>query len=521
MQDLLDQFYEYLWGIWRYRWAGLVCAWLVAVMGWLWVAQMPEQYVAKARIHIDSSSILRPLLRGLAIQPDVNRQVALMSKTLFSRPNMEKLMRMTDLDLQVTNDLEREALLNRLRNSLSLSSGGRSSSDIYSISFKHEDREVAKKVVQSVITVVVENTLGDKRKDSAGAQEFLDEKIADYASRMAEAEARLADFKHKHAGAMPGQTGGYYQNLSATKTQLREAQLQLDEISNRRREMERQLEDLEEDDDEFGFGEFDSPEVSSSYDSRILTLEGKRDDLLMRYTERHPAVIQTTSLIAELEADKQAELDELAEQAQEEDMPSMGLQTSPVYQQMRAMLSETEARAAELKVRVGEYKNRVASLEDMVGSIPRVEAEFKELNRDYGVISRQHNTLLQRRESARLSGDVEQNASGVKFRVIDPPFVPLEPTEPDKLLLHSGAFIAAIGVGGGLALLLSLLRPVICNRRSLERLAGFPVLGSVSMIASVSEKKKALHEKLLFASMVLFLFLTFAGVNLGQSLLST
>lgn len=130
----------------------------------------------KARIHIDSSSILRPLLRGLAIQPDINRQVALMSKTLFSRPNMEKLMRMTDLDLQVTNDLEKEALLSRLRSSLHLSSGGRGSSDIYSVSFKHEDRDVAKKVVQSVITVVVENTLGDKREDRAGAEEFIDQK---------------------------------------------------------------------------------------------------------------------------------------------------------------------------------------------------------------------------------------------------------------------------------------------------------------------------------------------------------
>ncbi len=519
MQDLLDQFYEHLWGIWRYRWTGLACAWIVAVLGWVWVAQMPEQYVAKARIHIDSSSILRPLLRGLAIQPDINRQVALMSKTLFSRPNMEKLMRMTDLDLQVTNDLEKEALLNRLRSSLSLSSGGRNSSDIYSISFKHDERDVAKKVVQAVITVIVENTLSDKRQDNAGAREFLDEKIADYASRMAEAETRLAEFKHKHAGAMPGEMGGYYKGLSGAKSQHREAQLQFDEINNRRREMKRQLEDLEEEDGEFGFGEFDSPEISSSYDSRILSLESKRDDLLMRFTNRHPSVIQTTSLIAELKVDKQKELDDLAEQG--EDSPSMGLQTSPVYQQMRAMLSETEARSAELKVRVGEYKNRVASLEEMVDSIPRVEAEFKELNRDYGVVSRQHNTLLQRRESARLSGDVEQNASGVKFRVIDPPFVPLEPTEPDKLLLHSGAFITAIGLGGGIALVLSLLRPVVCSRRSLEQLVGLPVLGSVSLIASVSEKKKALHEKLFFASMVLFLFLTFAGVNLGQSLLST
>ena len=108
----------------------------------------------------------------------------------------------------------------------------------------------------------------------------------------------------------------------------------------------------------------------------------------------------------------------------------------------------------------------------------------------------------------------------MQFRVIDPPFGPLEPPEPDKLLRHSGAFVAAIGFGGGFALLLSLLRPVVCNRRGLERLVSLPVLGSVSMVTSVVEKKKALHEKLLFASMVLFLFLTFAGVNLGQSLLA-
>lgn len=519
MQDLLDQLYEYLWGIWRYRWTGLVCAWVIAVTGWIWVAQMPEQYVAKARIHVDSSTILRPLLQGLAIQPNIDRQVDLMSRTLFSRPNLEKLMRMTDLDLRATNDLEKEAVLNQLRSSLSLSGGDRGNSDIYSIAFKHSDRDVAKKVVQSVITVVVENTLGDKRTDSAGARDFIDEQIADYASRMAEAEKRLADFKHKHVGTMPGQAGDYYQHLSAAKEQLNEAQLQLSEIANRRSEMRRQLEDLAEEDGEFGFGEFDAPGASSSYDSRILSLESKRDDLLMRYTDRHPAVVQTSSLIEELEKDKQEELEMLAAEAS--DMPSAGLQTSPVYQQARAMLSETEARAAELQVRVAEYKRRVASLEEKVDSIPLIEAELKELDRDYGVIAAQHNTLLSRRESARLSGNVEQNANGVKFKIVDPPFVPLEPTEPDKFLLYSGAFIAAIGAGGGLALLVSLLRPVVSNRRSLERMSGLPVLGSVTLIASPSEKKRALHEKLAFASVFLFLFLAFAGINLGQSLLST
>ncbi len=69
MQELLIPVLEYLRGIWRFRWIGLTVAWVVCLVGWLFVAQMPEKYVATARVNIDTNTVLRPLLRGLAIQP--------------------------------------------------------------------------------------------------------------------------------------------------------------------------------------------------------------------------------------------------------------------------------------------------------------------------------------------------------------------------------------------------------------------------------------------------------------------
>ncbi|MEZ5481300.1 MAG: hypothetical protein R3E73_03730 [Porticoccaceae bacterium] len=94
-------------------------------------------------MHVDSNSILRPLLR-VAIQPNIDQRVELMSRTLISRPNLEKLMRMTDLDLRAKNEKEKEQLLTELKSSIELA-GSRRNSSLYSVSFYHGDRDLAKK----------------------------------------------------------------------------------------------------------------------------------------------------------------------------------------------------------------------------------------------------------------------------------------------------------------------------------------------------------------------------------------
>ncbi len=211
-----------------------------------------------------------------------------MSKTLLSRPNLEKLMRMTDLDLQAKIDLQKEAMLKMLRGEIRLS-GDRRNRSLYSVSFKHRDRDTAKRVVQSVLTVFIESTLGEKRTESEGAQEFLDQQIKDYEQRLREAEARRAEFKRKHAGNLPGQGGGYYAKLEAAKNQLATAKLALKEAQNRKRQLKQQLADEEpeiEGDSMFGSQEF------SPLDARIQSLQAKLDELLVKYTDRHPEVRQ-------------------------------------------------------------------------------------------------------------------------------------------------------------------------------------------------------------------------------------
>jgi polysaccharide chain length determinant protein (PEP-CTERM system associated) len=511
MQEAIAQIFSYIWGVWRFRWLALSIAWAIAIIGWVFVQQMPDRYVATARVYVDSNSVLRPLLSGLTIQPNIEQRIAMMSRTLLSRPNLEKLMRMTDLDLLVQSDVEKEELLAKLRETISLT-GNRTNASLYSISVDHEQRDTAKRIVQSLITVFIESSLSDKREDSSGAQDFLDEQIADYEVRLVEAEDRLAAFKQRYTGLLPGEGGGFYKNLAEARQNLATAQLQLRELTNRRDELRKQIEG-----EEPMFLASGSANSGSPIDARIQALQAREDALLTQYTERYPEVVQIRTLIEELQAEKLASYESAKASGFGGDYA--GLTTSPVYQGMRSMLAESEAQIAELNVRVAEFKRRTEALENRVNNIPVIEAELKQLDRDYQVIAGQHQELLERREAAKLSQDVEQNASDVNFRVVDPPFVPFKPSEPNKFLLNSAVLVLALGIGAAFALLASLIKPVVVDQRSLTRLTGLPLLGSVTLIPSPEQKKRDAVALMAFSSLTLALILVFVGVNVGQTLL--
>src|SRR5213080_3883912 len=137
MNELYRELLDHLRGIWHRRWIGLAVAWLAVAIGIAIVYRIPERYEATARVYVDTESILRPLLAGLAIQPNLDQQVALMSRTLISRPNIEKLIRMADLDLKAKTQADRDELIDNVIKAISLT--GNITSNLYVISYRDAD----------------------------------------------------------------------------------------------------------------------------------------------------------------------------------------------------------------------------------------------------------------------------------------------------------------------------------------------------------------------------------------------
>lgn len=532
MQDLIIKILDDVRGSWRFRWVGLVAAWVICIAGWLYVFTMPNIYEAAARVYVDSQTVLGPLLRGLALDPNVESELSVVRQALLSRPSLETVARKTDLDLRATTPEQREALLASLQERISVTTEVRSRSSatdgLYSITFQDRSREKSLAVVETLLNTFVEETLGSKRVGQESAQRFLDDEIADLEARLTEAESRLADFKKRNVGVMPDSQGDYFARLQTEMTELGSVQRAVNLAESRRAELMRQLSG----EDPFLFG-FDSPTPAASGEAgditfRIQEMESRLEEMLLRYTEKHPEVIAVRSTIEELRKRQQEELARLQAGKPGTGSLASSLQSNPIYQGIQAELNRTEVQLAELRRDVAQRSARVAELQRLVDTVPEVEAELARLNRDYEITRARYLELVERRETAKLSESAEKQGV-VKFQIIDPPAVGLQPVAPARVLLLIGVLI--LGIGGALALMygLNMLRPVYQNTRVLAEQTGRPVLGAVSRTwlepQRLEERKGLLAfsgaASLLAVVCILFVILSEPAVRIAQRILGS
>ncbi len=520
MHELAAQLLSHLRATWRYRWYAVVFAWVAAIAGWIGVKQMPDRYAASARVYVDTQSVLRPLLAGLAVQPNVDQIIGMMSRTLISRPNLEKVIRMADMDIKLKTPEDREQMINQLTKFLSIGGAG---GNLYTISYSDQNPQEAKRIVQSLLTIFVEGSLGDKRKDSDSARRFIDEQLKSYSEKLVAAETAVTEFKRGHLGLMPGEGGGYYGQLLQAKAAMEQAMLESKEAENARDAIKKQLTD---ETPPSLLNDQGAPEAppSPEIDGRVLGLEQKLDTLRLNYTEQHPDIVAILRTIAQLKEQKKAEF-ELKEKKRAEAKPGKPAPTptqarDPVYQQLNLAIAEVEARVAAMKARVAEYEKRYDGLKGLVNAVPQIEAEFKQLTRDYETIRRNYEQLLSRRESAQISGEMEANSTVMDFRVIDPPQVPSTPFAPNRPLLMSMVLLGALAGGIAFAFLISQLKPTIQDEQGLREISGLPVLGSVIMAWTDAQKTKLKKGLIGFALSVVSLLSAY-GAIMAVLMLST
>ena len=239
MEEILRQALVVLRASWQRRRIGMLAAWLIGAIAAGVILRIPDKYEASARIFVDTQSILKPLMSGLAVQPNVEWQIMMLSRTLISRPNVEKLIRMADMDLSIKDKAAREELIERLTKTLVIQSTNRD--NLYTISYRDSDPAKAQRVVQALVSIFVESSLGDKRQDSTTARKFIDDQIRSTEKKLEEAENRLKEFKLRNVEIQTAEGKSSIDRLSEIAVMLDKARLELREAEQARDALRRQI----------------------------------------------------------------------------------------------------------------------------------------------------------------------------------------------------------------------------------------------------------------------------------------
>ncbi|QIM51861.1 XrtA system polysaccharide chain length determinant [Hydrogenophaga crocea] len=486
MHDFIQQLGNALRGMWLYRRTGVIVAWLVAALATVGVMFIPDRFEASARVYVDTQSILRPLMAGLTIQPDVDQQVAMLGRTLISRPTIEKLVESTDFGVPNATKAQRDALVARMMQNIQLKSTGRD--NLYTISMRDESPQFALHVVDALMKAFIASREGASSADSKNAREFIDEQIRNYEAKLSEAESRLKDFKLRHIDMQTQGNIDMAARIAENTTQVSQARLELREAESAREAARAQLEQARNlaRAATQNTGGFATPEV----DARLTELKRNLDGLLQRYTDRHPDVENTRKLIAELEQQKARQVEELRRQAQAAGTQRSGIEANPTVIEMSRTLAAAEVQVASLRARLGEYESRGARIREQAKAAPQIEAELAQLNRDYDVHRKNYEDLVGRRETVALSNELQSDSRLAQFRVVEPPQVGRRPVAPNRVLLMPVVLLAALAAGIGSTLLLSNLRPVFFDAASLRGAVDLPLLGTVTLVRSAQVRQR-------------------------------
>lgn len=468
----------------RHRWTAMLVTWVVCGLGWLGVQMLPSQYESSARVYADADAILSLLLRGIAVDSSPAGQVEVLQRTLLSRPNLDRIITRTDLDLRVNTPEEREALVQALTRSIRITTQTR---NLFTIDYRDTNPRVARDVVQATVTLFLEAATNTDREQMDSARQFVQQQIGVYEGLLRDAEARRAAFQARFLDILPNDALGGVSRLETARARLAQVQ---GELQDARMLRQITMEQMEAAPTTLAGG--------AGGGGRLAEAERSLSELRLRLTERHPQVAAARGIVEELRRTGAGR------------GTAAAARSNPVLEQLRVRLVDVDGQIASLERQERAGEAEVERLDAIARTAPEVRAQSLNLSRDYTILQRNLEELLTRREALQIAGAARTNSDRVRLEVVDPPIVPSRPIAPNRPLLFAGVLLAGIGAGLAVAFLLSQLDRTFYTLRDLRGL-GLPVVGAIS----APPAPRTYFAGITFTLVILLLLASFAAVLMG------
>ena len=206
-------------------------------------------------------------------------------------------------------------------------------------------------------------------------------------------------------------------------------------------------------------------------------------------------------LIAELKKGNSAQPDGNAETRSEPDtlQNSALLQLQSQLQSNQVEIANRERDIAALKAKVGDYQARL-------NQEPVSEQQLADLTRGYDQSKTSYDDLLKKENESKMATSMEQMQQGERFRMLDPPSLPLKPDFPNRLKfcaigLGVGLMLGLVVVGG-----LEFLDDRLYTEQALKALLPIKVISEIPRILTPADELRSKRKMLLGWAMAALVF---------------
>lgn len=472
----------------------LTCAALYVGINW------PNVYTSSTSIYVEEQNIMGPLMQGAAVQTEVIDRSRIAREIIYGRKLLLKVLAETGLDTNTKNPVELERMMEGIRQRTTVT--GRP--NLITIEYQDSDPERAYAITKHLADFFIAESLADKARESEAAFEFIDNQAQAYKEKLLQSEDELEQFRAENEEARPGIVNEIGQRNAALATQLDQISQELNEARIRRASLERQLSGEAEMATNFSRAE--------QYNTRIAELQSQLDTLRLSYHETYPDIVHLKAQIADLRGAIAKEAGRQGENGRGRSgvIVDERVLANPVYQELQRTLYQTNTLIQTL---VSRHENTKQALGEQIALGKRVqefEARLAELTRDYEVNQEVYADLTRRRESARVSMNLDQAQKGLTMRVDEPPYMPHRPSGLQFIHFAIGGPILGLLLSIGIVVVVRKLDPRVRSEERIAEELGLPVLGVLPrMLVPVEARREAM------SSLALLLFLLAGMVSMA------
>ncbi len=480
---------DYLAILRRRRWWIAIPTVVVALGAYLVSLAIHDRYTSKTLVLVEQQKVPENYVRSV-VTDALNQRLATMQEQILSRTRLQPIIEKFGLQKQDTGHGPTEDLVDQLRGAIKISAvrtmvGTQPDAGLpgFTISFTADDPHLAQQICGEITSMFMEENLRVREQRAEGTTQFLTTQLEEAKRKLDQQDARVAAFKQRYIGQLPGQEQINMNLLMGLNTQLEAVTQLLSRTQQDKTYMESllaqqvaawQASQTTNNPDSLG------PQLAA-LQSHLVTLEG-------RYTPDHPDVIKAKNDIAQLKK----KIDEAAAAA--ENKPDAEVHTTkliepPQIQQLRNQIHVVEQTLREKSQEQERLQGQIKTYQARVQLSPVVEEQSKEVTRDYQTALEFYNELLSKKTHSEMATDLERRQQGEQFRVMDPPNLPGRASFPNRPLFAAEGLGGGLALGLGLALLLEMGDKSLHNERDVEFYLQLPTLARVPSIGEENGKK--------------------------------